>query len=54
MPEIVVAVARAAAHFSRRGVDHRNHRMVHDSLAADAKIVDIVTQADIAHKRSPN
>ena len=51
---IVIVVARPAANLGRLAVQHRNHRVVHDALAAHAKIVDIVAQARLAHENPPN
>jgi hypothetical protein len=52
VPEIVIAVAGAAANLGGSGVDHRHHCMVHHPLTPHAIIVDIVAQTDITHRSS--
>jgi hypothetical protein len=45
-------MAGSATHLGGRRGDHRHYGVIHDALAAHEKIVDVVAQADIAHKIS--
>ena len=45
--EIVVAMAGAASHLGGDAVHDGHHGVIHHALAADAKIVDIVAEANI-------
>src|SRR5580658_5638410 len=49
VPVIVIAVAGAAAHFRRLALHQRNHRMVGQPAALHAKIIDHVSEPQIAH-----
>ena len=46
--EIVIAVARAAAHLGRFTVQHRDDVVIHHALTTYAVIVDIIAQAGFA------
>ena len=50
MPEVMVAVAGAAANFGGLVVQNRDHRVVHHAFALDAKIVDIVAESGRPHR----
>jgi hypothetical protein len=49
---VVIVVTGPATYFSWFGIYHRHYGVVHDSLAANAKIVDVVAQAWFPHVAS--
>ena len=52
--EVVIAMAGAASNFGGLRIHDGHHRVVHNPLTPDAKIVDIVAQTHFAHIRSPS
>ncbi len=53
MPEIMIAVAGPAPYLRRFALDHRDYVVVHDALAAHAKIVNVIAQTRFTHGRPP-
>lgn len=54
MPVVVVVVAGPATHFCRLSIDNGDDRMIGNSTALNAEIVDYVAQAHFRHANTPN